>query len=83
MWRFVLVIPVLVPLFAAMACEPGRIPEYENATSQRVTVYKDGVAPLSLGPHESARITVFEQYPLPNTGVVAEDGRVLLEDHLG
>jgi hypothetical protein len=82
MWRFALVIALLALPFAALACEPGRIPEYENATSQRVTVYKDGRGQFSLGPHESTTIPMFKEEWLPNIRVVAEDGRVLLEDYI-
>jgi hypothetical protein len=81
-WRFALVIALLVLPLAALACEPGRIPEYENATSQRVTVYKDGIAMFSLEPHGSTTIPMFKEDWLPNIRVVAEDGRVLLEDHI-
>lgn len=53
-----------------------------NATSERVTVHEDGGARFTLEPHESKRITVPEQYWVPYHRVVAEDGRVLLEDYI-
>ena len=81
-WRIGLYLIALLLLSAALACEPGRIPEYENATSQRVTVYKDGIANFSLEPHESTTIPMFKEDWSPNIRVVAEDGRVLLEDHI-
>jgi hypothetical protein len=81
-WRYAALLGVLVAALAAFACEPGRIPEYENATSQRVTIYKDGIAAFSLEPHESTKIAMFEEDWLPNIKVVADDGRVLLEDHI-
>jgi len=81
-WRFSLGICVLAVLFAALGCEPGRIPEYENATSQRVTIYKDGIPAFSLEPHEAKKTGGFEEDWRPDIKVVAEDGRILLEDHI-
>ena len=83
MWRFLLVICVLVPLFAAMACEPGHLAEFENATPYRVTVYKDGTREFSLEPYEAKNpVGSFPEHWSPDIKVVAEDGRVLLEDHI-
>jgi hypothetical protein len=80
--RCAVAIAALATVWTAVACEPGRIPEYENATSQRVTVYKDGIAMFTLEPHGSTTIPMFKEDWLPNIRVVAEDGRVLLEDHI-
>jgi len=82
MWRFALVIAVLSLAVVALGCEPGRIPLYENATSQRVTVYQDGIPGFSLGPHESITIPMFKEDWEPSVKVVAEDGRVLLEAYI-
>jgi hypothetical protein len=82
LWRSAAMLGVLVAALGAFACEPGRIPEYENATSQRVTIYKDGMPAFSLEPGESTGIAMFEEDWLPDIKIVAEDGRVLLEDHI-
>ena len=82
MWRFALVIALLVLPFAAVACEPGCPAEYVNATSERITVYEDGGTGFTVEPHQSRGIPAMEQYWTPDIRVVAEDGRVLLEDHI-
>jgi hypothetical protein len=65
-----------------LACEPGPLVQYENATSQRVTIYKEGRYQFALEPHETKGIATLRQYWLPNIKVVTEDGRILLEDHI-
>ncbi len=80
--RTFLVLALLPALLAASACEPGPPVQYENATSQRVTIFEGGVQSFTLEPHESIKITTLRKYWEPEIKVVAEDGRVLLEDHI-
>lgn len=80
-WRCAL-LAALVLVFAGLACDPWPPVEYENATSQRVTVYKSGKFSLALEPHQSVKAHASEDVWLPDIKVVAEDGRVLLEDHI-
>jgi hypothetical protein len=72
----------LVLVFAGLACDPYPPVEYVNATSQRVTIYKSGKFSLALEPHQSVKAHASEDVWLPEIKVVAEDGRVLLEDHI-
>ena len=69
--------------FFLIACWlPGAGIDYINATSQRVTVYEGEVKAFAIEPRESAGVAMAKRYWEPNIKVVAEDGRVLLEDHI-
>jgi len=82
MWRFALVIAVLVGPLAAFACEPWPTVQWENSTSQRVRVNAYGDSDFDLQPHQIRKITNSASHWRPEIRVVAEDGRVLLEDHI-
>jgi hypothetical protein len=77
-----LVLAALLVLFAAVACEPWPPVEYVNATSQRVAIYKGGEFAFSLEPHQSKNVMASEDVWRPDIKIAAEDGRVLLEDHI-
>ncbi len=73
---------VLVWLLGA-ACQPGQAVEFENATSQPVTVYQGGILALRLDPREVEQpVGFFPEDWRPEIEVVAEDGRVLLRDKI-
>ncbi len=55
---------------------------YTNNTSELVTVYKGGVRAFELEPGESKNPAAVRQFWIPEIKIVAEDGRVLLEDHI-
>jgi len=80
--RMWLAAAALMLLGGALACDPGFEVEYDNATSQRVTVYKDGTSAFSLEPYEVKATVGFEKDWRPDIKVVGDDGRVLLEDHI-
>ncbi len=85
MLRIVIANLLLLLLLSGVACDdPGAAVEYivTNSTSQRVTVYYEGVKAFDLEPSKSAKVGTRKQYGEPNIKVVAEDGRVLLEDHI-
>ena len=79
---FLVLIAGLLAVATAFAGEPGCPSQYVNATSERITVYEDGGTGFTVEPHESRGIPAMEQYWTPNIKVVAEDGRVLLEDYI-
>ena len=80
-WRCAL-LAALVFILAGLACDPYPPVEYVNATSQRVTIYEGGKFFCSLEPHQSNETLADEDAWRPDIKVVAEDGRVLLEDHI-
>ena len=77
---FLSVVAVLICL--SVACEPGMAVVFINNTSQKVTVYKGGVRTFELEPGESKNPGAVRQFWVPEIRIVAEDGRVLLEDHI-
>jgi hypothetical protein len=80
-WRAAL-LAALVVVLAGLACDPFPLVRWENTTSQRVLVYEDGESAFDLEPHECKKIVSREKGWLSDIKVVAEDGRVLLEDHI-
>lgn len=80
--RVWVLVVALVLLLGALACEPWPGVTWENATPQRVAVYKDGKFAFRLEPQESQDVLASEDVWRPDVRVVAEDGRVLLEDHI-
>jgi hypothetical protein len=81
-WRSVVVIGAFLALTTAFACENWPIVGWENATSQRVTVYAYGDFEFDVQPHQTKNIVNPASHWRPEIKVVAEDGRVLLEDHI-
>ena len=73
---------LLLLLVGALACEAWPGVKWENATSQRVAIHRGGEYAFSLEPHESQEVSTSEDDWRPEIRVVAEDGRVLLEDKI-
>jgi hypothetical protein len=80
--RLWLLAAALLLLFGALACEPWPDVEWENATSHRVAVYEGGKFEFNLEPHEIQPVSTSEDDWRSWIRVVAEDGRVLLEDEI-
>jgi len=72
----------LLLLLGALACEPWPGVKWENATSHRVAVHEGGEFAFNLEPQESLEVSASEDDWRPDVRVVAEDGRVLLEDEI-
>jgi len=81
---FVIACLIFVPL--ASACQHDEIGvKYINETSGRVIVYVEtsiGITSFELEPHETEGESMFRKSWRPYIKVVADDGRVLLEDNI-
>jgi len=81
-WRSLAVIAAFAAITGTFACENWPMVGWENATSQRVTVYAYGDFEFDVQPHQTKNIVSPASHWRADIRVVAEDGRVLLEDHI-